>query len=102
VTVPALPEGAAATPALGALVTALALASGAVAGAVVPPVAEELEAVGVEEELLEVLELFFFMFIMKKRPTTRTSMPITAIWTVGLSLSAFLIGIQLPPDPRCP
>jgi hypothetical protein len=62
-----------------------------VTGAVVPG-ADEPAAGGVAEEVLDDVEpLFFVMFIMKKSPTTTIKRPITAIWTIGLSFSAFLI-----------
>src|SRR5262245_59004805 len=82
---------AAVAPALGGLELGVVAPSGeTVTGVVVP--GEELEAGGVADELLDDPEpLFFFTFIMKKSPTTRTSTPITAIWTAGLPFSAFLI-----------
>src|SRR5829696_8024738 len=68
-----------------------------IVGAVAPdePVALRVDPGAVDAAVFE-LGLFFFMFIMKKRPTTTTRTPTTAIWTVGLSLSAFLIGSRLP------
>src|SRR5215210_4306357 len=56
-------------------------------GVAVPVAEAAVGEVGVEEEA----EPFFFMFIMKKTPTSRIRTPITATWTIGLLLIACLI-----------
>jgi hypothetical protein len=88
VTEPLLTLGAA--PTLGAGAAAPTVPAPGPIGVVVPP-SDELALDGAAEEELDVLESFFFMFIMKKSPTTKISTPITAIWTIGLLLSASLM-----------
>src|SRR6266513_2611359 len=92
VTVPPLAGGATVAPA--PLAPACAVPSGTVTGVVVAP-----EAPGVEELAGGAESFFFPMVVTTNSPTTRISTPTTAIWTVGLSFSAFLISPQ-PPLPR--